>query len=101
MTQSHLIDQLAETTKHSKKEAKEIVNVLFASITKALQNGERFEVLGFGSFKVRDQGARQGRNPRTGEPIMIPAKKVAVFKASKKLSEQLNGDGTASAAAPI
>ena len=51
----------------------------------------RLELRGFGTFKVRDQKARTGRNPQTGEAVNIPAKRVAVFKASKQLAEQVNG----------
>ena len=90
MTKSQLVGQLAEATQQSKKEAEQIVDLVFAGITEALRSGERLDVRGFGSFKVRDQKARQGRNPRTGEPLLIPAKKVAVFKPSKHLAESLN-----------
>ncbi len=90
MTKSHLVDQLAEATQQSKREAERIVDLVFAGITKALQSGERLDVRGFGSFQVRDRKAKQGRNPRTGETLLIPAKKVAVFKPSKQLAEQLN-----------
>ena len=91
MTKSHLVNQLAEATQQSKREAEQIVDLVFAGITKALQSGGRLDVRGFGSFQVRDRKARQGRNPRTGETILIPAKKVPVFKPSKQLAEQLNG----------
>lgn len=101
MNKSHLIDQLTEATQHSRKEAERIVNVVFASIATALQSGARLDVRGFGSFQVRDRKARQGRNPRTGETLLIPAKKVAVFKPSKQLAEQLNGAGSASDEASI
>jgi integration host factor subunit beta len=90
MTKSQLVGQLAEATQQSKKEAEQIVDLVFAGITEALRSGERLDVRGFGSFKVRDQKARQGRNPRTGEPLLIPAKKVAVFKPSRNLAESLN-----------
>jgi nucleoid DNA-binding protein len=90
MTKSHLVDQLAEATQQSKGEAERIVDLVFAGITKALQSGARLDVRGFGSFQVRDRKAKQGRNPRTGETLLIPAKKVAVFKPSKQLAEQLN-----------
>ena len=89
MSKSHLVAQLAEATQQSKREAERIVDLVFAGITKALQSGERLDVRGFGSFQVRDRKAKQGRNPRTGETLLIPAKKVAVFKPSKQLAEQL------------
>jgi nucleoid DNA-binding protein len=64
---------------------------VFAGIATALQNGEKLELRGFGTFKIRDQKARVGRNPQTGEAVNIPAKKVAVFKPSKQLAEQVKG----------
>lgn len=90
MTKSELVGQVAEATQQTKKEAEQIVDLVFAGITEALLSGEKLDVRGFGIFKIRDQKARQGRNPRTGETLLIPAKKVAVFKPSKQLAEQLN-----------
>jgi len=97
MTKSDLVDQLAEATQQSKKDAEETVDLLFSQITRALQAGERLDIRGFGSFKIRDQKAKQGRNPRTGETLMIPAKRVAVFKPSKQLAELLNPASAATA----
>ncbi len=97
MTKSDLVDQLAEATQQSKKDAEETVDLLFSQITRALQAGERLDIRGFGSFKIRDQKAKQGRNPRTGETLMIPAKRVAVFKPSKQLAELLNPANAATA----
>ena len=57
---------------------------------KALQAGERIDIRGFGTFKVKDQAARQARNPRTGEAVSVPAKKVAAFKPSNEIAELLN-----------
>jgi integration host factor subunit beta len=90
VTKSHLVEQLAATTEVSKQEAERIVDTLLAAVVKALQSGERLDIRGFGSFKVRDQAARQARNPRTGEMVAVPAKKVAVFKPSKELGTLLN-----------
>lgn len=98
MTKSQLVGQLAEATQQTQKEAEKIIDLVFAGITEALLSGEKLDVRGFGIFKIRDQKARQGRNPRTGEALLIPAKKVAVFKPSKQLAEQLNSPGAATAA---
>ena len=97
MTKSQLVDQLTEGGQRSKSETEQIVDLVFAGISKALQQGEGLDVRGFGSFKLRDQKARQGRNPRTGEALLIPAKRVVVFKPSKQLSAQLNGAEAAAA----
>jgi len=63
---------------------------MFGAITKALQAGERIEIRGFGTFKVKDKAARQARNPRTGETVSVPAKRVAAFKLSSEIAELLN-----------
>jgi DNA-binding protein HU-beta len=91
MTKTELAAQLAEATDRSKQEAEQTLDLVFAGIATALQNGEKLELRGFGTFKIRDQKARVGRNPQTGEAVNIPAKKVAVFKPSKQLAEQVKG----------
>lgn len=84
MNKSDLIDVVAKNTK-TKKEAGETLDELFNAIKNALSNGDRVQIAGFGSFSVTDRKARVGRNPKTGESINIPAKKVAKFKAAKDL----------------
>ena len=91
MTKVQLVERLAEATDRSKQEAERTLDLAFAGIATALQNGEKFELRGFGTFKIRDQKARVGRNPQTGETVNIPAKKVPVFKPSKQLAEQVKG----------
>ena len=90
MTKAHLVDQIAASTELNKQECEKIVNSLFAAMTKAMQAGERIEIRGFGSFRVKDKAARQGRNPRTGETVLVPAKKVAAFKPSNEIGDLLN-----------
>ena len=90
MTKAHLVDQIADSTELNKQECEKIVNSLFAAMTKAMQAGERIEIRGFGTFKVKDKAARQGRNPRTGETVLVPAKKVAAFKPSNEIDDLLN-----------
>lgn len=89
MTKAHLIDQIADSTELSKQDCEKIVSSLFVAITKALQAGERIEIRGFGTFNVKDKAARQARNPRTGETVSVPAKKVAAFKPSHEIAELL------------
>jgi nucleoid DNA-binding protein len=91
MTKAELIQQLAEATDRTKQETEQTLDLVFAGIATALQNGEKLELRGFGTFKIRDQKARVGRNPQTGEAVNIPAKKVPVFKPSKQLAEQVKG----------
>src|ERR1051325_3015326 len=95
MTKSDLIDRMAEATNRTKREAEEAIDTVLASIAEALGKGEKVDVRGFGSFQVTEKGQRQGRNPRTGEPITIAARKAAVFKPSKELAERVNRAGMA------
>ncbi len=71
----------------TKKEATQVVEATFESITEALQNGDKIQLIGFGTFEVRERAARKGRNPRTKEDIEIPASKVPAFKAGKALKD--------------
>ena len=68
-----------------------IVNTVFEEITKAMENGERVELRGFGAFSVKQRDARVGRNPRTGEAVQVEAKNVPFFKTGKLLRDRLNG----------
>jgi DNA-binding protein HU-beta len=90
VTKVQLAEQLALALELSKEKAEKTVEAVFAAIVKALKDGEKLDIRGFGNFKVKDQPARQARNPRTGEAIAVPAKKVAVFKPGKELAEALN-----------
>lgn len=90
VTKAHLVDQIVDSTQLEKQDCEKIVSSLFATITAALQAGERIDIQGFGTFKVKDQAARQARNPRTGEAVSVPAKKVAAFKPSNEIAELLN-----------
>ena len=83
----HLIDGVASKTGLTKKDATSAVEALFDVVTETLADGERVQVIGFGSFEVRDRAARKGRNPQTGDEIEIPATKVPAFKAGKGLKD--------------
>lgn len=82
-----LIDGVAAKSGLTKKDATAAVEGLFEVVTDYLAEGERVQVIGFGTFEVRDRAARKGRNPQTGEEIQIPASKVPGFKAGKALKE--------------
>jgi integration host factor subunit beta len=90
VTKAQLAEQLAPALELSKDKAEKIIEAVFTAIVKALKDGEKLDIRGFGNFKVKDQPARQARNPRTGEAIAVPARKVAVFKPGKELAETLN-----------
>ena len=91
MTKAELVEQVADTTELTKKHAELIVNTVFESIVHSLQNGEKIELRGFGSFRIRQRGARIGRNPKTGARVDVPPKKIPYFKPGKDLKKLLNG----------
>ena len=82
-----LIAKVAETAELSKKQASLVVNTVFETISESLSNGEKVQIIGFGSFDVRERAERKGRNPQTGAELVIPASKVPGFKAGKALKE--------------
>jgi len=91
MLRSELVTRLAEERPHLPlKRVEQAVDVIFEEISAALERGDRVELRGFGTFSVRARNARKGRNPRTGEPVSVPAKKVPFFKAGKELRMRIN-----------
>ncbi|MEK6540308.1 MAG: integration host factor subunit beta [Deltaproteobacteria bacterium] len=91
MTKSDLIEKISEKVKNfTKRDVEIIVDKIFDSIKDGLVSGDKIEIRGFGSFKVKEHGARKGRNPKTGEAIDIPAKKTPFFKVGKELKERVN-----------
>lgn len=99
MTKADLVEEVAKVTELTRKDSEVIVDTLFESVIKALKTGDKLEVRGFGSFRVRQRNARVGRNPKTGEKVEVPAKRVPYFKPSKELKDLIN-DGTALAPPP-
>ena len=92
MTKSGLIEDVARRTPHiSKKDTEVVVNTIFDSMIEALKDGDRIEIRGFGSFQVKVREAREGRNPKTGEPVHISAKRTPFFKVGKELKEMVDG----------
>ena len=92
MTKKQLIDLLSETEDISRRAAKRIVDTVFDSMSDTLEMGDRIEVRGLGSFKVKTYGEYEGRNPKTGEPVKIKPKKLPVFKVGKELKERVDGE---------
>ncbi len=101
MTKAELVEDVARAAELTKKDAERLVEIVFESIIETLNHGEKIELRGFGSFRVRERGARRGRNPKTGDPVDIPAKRVPYFKPGKELKELINEDeGGEQSAAP-
>jgi len=92
MTKAELVEDVARAAELTKKDAERLVEIVFESIIDTLNQGEKIELRGFGSFRVRERGARRGRNPKTGDPVDIPAKRVPYFKPGKELKELINED---------
>lgn len=92
MTKADLVEQVAREAEMTKKDAEQLVEIIFDSITESLNKGEKIELRGFGSFRVRERNSRKGRNPKTGESVDIPAKRVAYFKPGKELKDLINRD---------
>ena len=90
MTKSELIEAIAARGELTKARAEMVVNCVFDSMTEALQRGEGIEIRGFGSFTVRPYKPYDGRNPRTGQPVPVPAKRLPFFKVGKELKELVN-----------
>src|SRR5271170_6636172 len=90
MTKSELIDAIAGRGELTKARAELVVNCVFDAMTEALQRGEGIEIRGFGSFTVRPYKPYNGRNPRTGQPVPVPAKRLPFFKVGKDLKELVN-----------
>jgi integration host factor subunit beta len=90
MTKADLVDAVSRVTELNRKDSEIVVESLFESIVKALKRGDKLEVRGFGSFRIRERRARQGRNPKTGEKVNVPEKRVPYFKPSKELKDLIN-----------
>ncbi len=92
MTKQQLIGQVTERVEGMKRgDAEAVVNTLFDALSNALSvRGDRVEIRGFGSFRVSERKAREGRNPKTGEAIHIPARRVIQFRAGKQLNHLIN-----------
>jgi len=88
MTKQDLINEVADLG-ITKKQSAAAVDAMVSAIKGALAKGDKVSLVGFGSFSVKKRAAREGRNPRTGKPLKIPAKKVPVFKAGKALKDSI------------
>jgi integration host factor subunit beta len=90
MTKAELVDEVSRNSDLNKKDAEVIVQTVLDSIVDSLKAGEKVELRGFGSFRLRSRASRQGRNPKTGEKVFVPAKRVPYFKPGKELKTLIN-----------
>ena len=90
ITKRDLVNHLHETLGLNKVESKELVETFFNEIKRSLKNNEDVKISGFGSFKILNKKERPGRNPKTGEPVTISARKVVTFKAGPKLRKRIS-----------
>jgi integration host factor subunit beta len=90
MTKAELVDEVGRQAALTRKHSEVIVDAVFSSIIEALQRGDKIELRGFGSFRVRRRSSRTGRNPKTGQGVLVPAKSVPSFKPGKELRELIN-----------
>jgi len=90
MTRADIVDEVAENADLSKKEAEVLVEAFLECLADALKSGESVKLRGFGSFRFRERNPRLGRNPKTGAPVEIPAKRITYFKPGKTLRELIN-----------
>jgi integration host factor subunit beta len=93
MTKADLVERVAIEAELTKKDAEQLVEIVLDSIIHSLNEGEKIELRGFGSFRIRERNSRKGRNPKTGAAVDIPAKRVAYFKPGKELKELINNEG--------
>src|SRR5688500_19064556 len=90
MTKAELVEEVSRVSDLTKKHSELIVETVFRSIIEALQRGEKIELRGFGSFRLRQREPRKGRNPKTGDKVDVPPKKVPYFKPGKELKDLIN-----------
>ncbi len=100
MTKADLIDEVSRLAELTRKDSEVIVETIFDSVVRSLRAGDKIEIRGFGSFRTRQRRPRVGRNPKTGERVEVPAKKIPFFKPSKELKDLVNETTPDAVAAP-
>jgi integration host factor subunit beta len=93
MTKAELVSKVSSRIKLSKKEAEVVINAITQSISDSLADGNKVEIRGFGSFRIRDRKARTARNPKSRAVVEVPAKRVPFFKAGNDLKRMVDGEG--------
>jgi len=100
MTKADLIEEVSRLAELTRKDSEVIVDTIFDSVVRSLRVGDKIEIRGFGSFRTRQRKPRVGRNPKTGDRVEVPAKKIPFFKPSKELKDLVN-NSPAVEAAPV
>jgi integration host factor subunit beta len=90
MTKADLIEEVSRLAELTRKDSEVIVETIFDSVVRALRTGDKIEIRGFGSFRTRQRKPRVGRNPKTGDRVEVPPKKIPFFKPSKELKDRVN-----------
>jgi len=90
MNRTELVKAVAEKVGITKKDSENYINLVFNTVANSLEKGEKVEIFGFGNFSVKESNERKGRNPRTGEEMIIPARKAPAFKPAKALKDAVN-----------
>jgi integration host factor subunit beta len=98
LTKADLIEEVLRITELPRRESEAVVETIFDSIIESIQKGDKIEIRGFGSFRTRERRGRTGRNPKTGEKVEVPAKKIPFFKPSKELKDFVNSSGASDGA---
>jgi len=93
MTKADLIEEVSRMAELTRKDSEVIVETIFDSVVRALRTGDKIEIRGFGSFRTRQRKPRVGRNPKTGDRVEVPPKKIPFFKPSKELKDMVNQNG--------
>jgi len=104
MTKADLIEEVSRLAELTRKDSEVILDTIFDSVVRSLRVGDKIEIRGFGSFRTRQRKPRVGRNPKTGDRVEVPAKKIPFFKPSKELKDLVNNSPTpevAPAPAPV
>jgi len=99
MTKADLIEEVSRVVELTRKESEVIVEAIFDSVVRSLRAGDKIEIRGFGSFRTRERQSRIGRNPKTGDRVEVPAKRIPYFKPSKELKDLVNEAGATPAVA--
>ncbi len=99
-TKANLIEEVLTLGDLTRRDGEVIVETVFEAVTAALKKGEKIEVRGFGSFRIRQRKPRIGRNPKTGARVEVPAKRIPYFKPSKELRDLVNPAGSSDAGKP-
>ena len=101
MTKADLIDEVSRLAELTRKDSEVIVETIFDSIVRSLRLGEKIEIRGFGSFRTRQRKPRVGSNPKTGDRVEVPAKRIPFFKPSKELKDLVNGEAMQASLPPV